>query len=96
MSQWHPEPAGHRRPVGAVATRLGTALLVVALPLATGSFLGLLAGTTVAAALSTAVTAVVDPPAASSLAWLFRVGALGVLAGSWILGFGLVVEELWA
>jgi hypothetical protein len=71
-------------------------VLLVAVPLAAGAFLGLLAGTATATALSTAAGAVTNPPAAGGVAWLFRVGALGVLAGSWILGFGLVVEELWA
>ncbi|WP_324757679.1 hypothetical protein [Haloarcula montana] len=96
MSQWRPEPNRHRRPVGEVATRVGTGLLLVAIPLAAGAFLGLVSGATMTAALSTATTAVTDPPAANGAARLFRIGVLGVLAGSWILGFGLVVEELWA
>jgi hypothetical protein len=82
--------------VGRLATRAGTVLVLLAAPLALATFLAVLAGApNPVAGLDTALAATSGPlGAAGGVEWLLHLGVLGLLAGSWILGAGLVLTGL--
>ncbi len=92
---------GHRlsgfRPerIGVLAVQVGYATVMAALLLAVVTLGVLLArAPTVAAGIDAAVAAGTGPLSGSGAAWLFHVGVLGLLFGSWLLGLGLIVDGL--
>lgn len=84
--------------VGQVLSRAGAGLAVAAAPLAFATLLLMLADApTVGAGIDAAVTATSGPLGSAGgrgIAWLLHVAVLGVLAGCWLLGAGLVVSGL--
>jgi len=87
-----PSPAS----LAAPALRLGFALTAMALPLAVGTGLAVvLSAPTLGTGLDTVITAASGPLGApTGIGWLFHVGVLGVLAGTWLYGAGLLVSGL--
>jgi len=81
---------------GRTLTRAGVVVAMTAAPLALVAFLLVLADApTIGAGLDSAAAATSGPLAAGGgVGWLLHVGVLGVLAGVWILGAGLVVAGL--
>lgn len=90
-----PRPASPAH-VGAVAQRAGRWVVVATLPLVVGTFAGLLTGAgTPLAGLELATAAMnASPTLATTLPALFQLGTLGLLAGCWAVGFGLLVDGL--
>ncbi|WP_225335011.1 hypothetical protein [Halomicrobium urmianum] len=81
--------------VGTLAVQVGYATVTAALLLAAVTFGVLLArAPTVAAGIDAAVAAGTGPLSGSGVTWLFHVGVLGVLIGSWLLGLGLIIDGL--
>lgn len=91
----HPRRAGLAT-IGRFTTRAGTILTLTAAPLALATFLSILLGTpTLAVGLDAAMSAATGPLVASGgVEWLLHVGVLGLLAGCWLLGAGLVLSGL--
>ncbi|SFR93614.1 hypothetical protein SAMN05216559_1334 [Halomicrobium zhouii] len=81
---------------GRVLTRAGTVVALTAAPLALVTFLLVLGDApTMDAGLDSAVAATTGPLAmGGGLGWLLHVAVLGVLAGTWVVGAGLVVSGL--
>lgn len=81
---------------GRLLTRAGTVLALTAAPLAFVTFILVLANApTITAGIDSAATAANGPIATGGgVDWLFHVGVLGVLAGCWLLGAGLVCSGL--
>jgi hypothetical protein len=76
--------------------QVGQVLITLATPLTVYSF-GVLVvqAPSIAAGLAAAVAVTTGPlGAGGDLGWLLHVGVLGLLAGVWIYGLALVVEEL--
>ncbi len=103
MPRNRPEPGASLLPgdatlptIGRVTTRLGAGVLLAAAPLAAGTLLAILLGSpTLDAGLRTALAAATGPlGAGGGLPWLFHAAVLGLLAGCWLLGFGLVLSGL--
>lgn len=82
--------------VGRLTTRVGMLITVTAAPLALLAFLVILVGApTLGSGLEVAMAAASGPlSTGGGIEWLFHVGVLGVLAGSWILGVGLILSGL--
>lgn len=82
--------------VGRLATRAGTILTLTAAPLAVVTFFSiLLDASTVGAGVDAAAAATSGPLAVSGgMGWALHIAVLGLLAGSWILGAGLVLSGL--
>lgn len=76
--------------------RGGLVIVAVALPLALGAFAAVVLTAPSLDAGARAATAAITGPLApgGGVAWLLHVGVLGVLAGAWLVGLGLVVSEL--
>ncbi|GGN97885.1 MULTISPECIES: hypothetical protein [Haloarcula] len=82
--------------VGRRATRAGLALAAATLPLVVGTVAGMLVDAPTLTAGVDAVLAAAGTPLVGGYgrAWLFHVGALGLLAGCWLLGAGLLLDGL--
>lgn len=80
--------------VGRVATRVGVGLLVAAAPLALATVLAVvLVAPTLGDGLEAVLAAASGPlGTGGGLPWLLHVGVVGVLAGCWILGAGLLLS----
>jgi len=81
---------------GRLLTRAGVVLALTAAPLALVTFLLVLADApSVSTGLDSAIAATGGPLATGGgVGWLLHVAVLGVLAGTWLLGAGLVVTGL--
>jgi len=88
--------AGHLGTAGTLATRAGAVVLVTATPLALATFVSLVLGApTLGAGLDAATAATQGPlTPGGGIGWLLHVGFLGVLAGVWVLGLGLLCRGL--
>jgi hypothetical protein len=100
MAQRQPVPT-YRRPldpaaVAALAKRVGLAVVAVALPVAVGTFVGMVLITGSLSAASDAATAAMSGPLTTEqgLSLLFYVSTLGTALGCWGLGLGLLVDGL--
>ncbi|WP_254271902.1 hypothetical protein [Haloarcula marina] len=82
--------------VGRRATRVGLALVAAALPLVVGTLAGIAADAPTVEAAFTAALGVMDAPVFGQhgTQLLFHVGTLGLLAGCWVLGVGLLLDGL--
>ena len=82
---------------GAVLTRLGLAVVGLALPVAAATFAGLLATASSPAAGTTLALRAIDGPLLGGfgLARLFHLAILGGLCGCWLLGAGLLLSGLY-
>ncbi|WP_236035531.1 hypothetical protein [Haloarcula rubra] len=80
--------------VGRRATRAGLVLAAATLPLVVGTGTGLVVDAPTLAAGVDAVLAAANAPLVGGYgrAWLFHVSALGLLAGCWLLGAGLLLD----
>ena len=81
---------------GRFATRAGVVLTLTAAPLALATFLLVLQDApTLAAGLDAAVSATSGPlGAGGGVGWLLHVAVLGILAGCWLAGAGLILSGL--
>jgi len=97
QSDWHPQPDEPPvRTVGRLALRGGAVLTALALPLAVGTSLYLtLSAPSLSVGLDrtlAATTGPLGPP--TGVGWLAHVAVLGLLAGAWLVGVGLLVSAL--
>lgn len=78
------------------AVLLGVFLVTLAVPISIGSAVVVVGGApTLAAGLDIAFGVIEGPLGTpGGVEWLFHPGVLGVLAGAWLSGVGLVVSEL--
>ncbi|EMA20632.1 hypothetical protein [Haloarcula marismortui] len=100
MSQRRPVPTyvGPLDPtaVATLAKRVGLALVAATLPVAVGTFAGmvLMAGSLPAATDAAAAAMSGLLTTEQGLSWLFYVSTLGTALGCWILGLGLLLDGL--
>ncbi|EMA17051.1 MULTISPECIES: hypothetical protein [Haloarcula] len=82
--------------VAARAERVGLVLIAVALPVAVGTFAGMVLTSGSLSAASDAATAAMSGPLTTEqgLSWLFYVSTLGTALGCWVLGLGLLLDGL--
>jgi hypothetical protein len=88
-------PAGPAR-LGAAAQRAGLLVVAASLPLVVGTAASLFASAGAPLAGVEAATAAVTaaPTLGTDHATLFHLGTLALLAGCWVVGFGLVLDGL--
>jgi len=97
QSDWHPRPGEPPvRTAGLLAVRLGVVLTALALPLAVATGLSLVVSAPSLATGIDQLLAVITGPlgAPDGVGWLAHVAVLGLLAGAWLAGGGLLVSEL--
>ena len=82
--------------VAALAERVGLALITVTLPVAIGTFTGMvLTAGSLPAATDAAAAAMSGPlTTGQGLSWLFYASTLGTALGCWVLGLGLLLDGL--
>ncbi|MFB6224052.1 MAG: hypothetical protein ABEH86_10340 [Haloarcula sp.] len=82
--------------VATLAERVGFALVVVALPVAIGTFASIaVEAASLLAAVDAAANAMNGPLTMGwGLSWLFHVSTLVTALGCWVLGLGLVLDGL--
>lgn len=97
QSDWHPRPGEPpSRTAGRLAVRVGVALTALALPLAVAaSLVVVVSAPSLTAGVDQLFAATTGPVGAPrGVGWLAHVGVLGLLAGAWLAGGGLLVSEL--
>ncbi|WP_058990838.1 hypothetical protein [Haloarcula sp. CBA1128] len=100
MAQRQPVPTCGRSldpaVVAALAERVGLVLIAVALPVAVGTFAGMVLTSGSLLAASDAATAAMSGPLTTEhgLSLLFYVSTLGTALGCWVLGLGLLLDGL--